>query len=199
MVVSWTQHRFAGGNLALDTANTVVLRGQPERTFDRFADPQEIVRFAKAASTFRAAELGTRPLAANASDDVREVLVDIREATDRLFRGSARSGQVDAGQLASFLSACSRGLETHSGALGGSVQRFGDPSAPITIEAAVAVSALSLLSSDMLARIRICPNCDWLFLDRSRNSSRLWCDMAVCGNRQKAKRHYRRNGGGEGA
>ena len=54
------------------------------------------------------------------------------------------------------------------------------------------VPALSLLSSDGLRRLRICPNCNWLFVDRSRNDSRLWCDMAVCGNRQKAKRHYRR-------
>ncbi|TIT75254.1 MAG: hypothetical protein E5W57_23105, partial [Mesorhizobium sp.] len=43
-----------------------------------------------------------------------------------------------------------------------------------------------------VARLRICPNCSWLFVDRSRNSSRLWCDMAVCGNRQKANRYYRR-------
>ena len=43
-----------------------------------------------------------------------------------------------------------------------------------------------------LARLRICPNCNWLFIDRSRNASRLWCDMAVCGNRRKASRHYRR-------
>ena len=42
-------------------------------------------------------------------------------------------------------------------------------------------------------RLKICPNCQWLFLDRSRNRSRAWCDMAVCGNRAKASRHYRRN------
>ena len=52
------------------------------------------------------------------------------------------------------------------------------------------VSALSLLAGDAWKRIRICPNCRWLFLDRSRNSSRLWCDMSVCGNRHKARRHY---------
>ena len=46
MAVSWTKHRFAGGALVLDTANTVVLRGDPSRTFDRFEDPAEIARFA---------------------------------------------------------------------------------------------------------------------------------------------------------
>ena len=69
---------------------------------------------------------------------------------------------------------------------------FGDPSRPIRFEAALAVSALSLLAGDAWKRVRICPNCNWLFVDRSRNSSRLWCDMSVCGNRQKARLHYER-------
>ncbi|MDX2137335.1 MAG: ABATE domain-containing protein [Chloroflexota bacterium] len=34
--------------------------------------------------------------------------------------------------------------------------------------------------------------CGWLFLDTSRNHSRRWCDMRDCGNREKARRHYRR-------
>ena len=32
------------------------------------------------------------------------------------------------------------------------------------------------------------PSCRWLFIDRSRNRSRRWCEMAVCGNRAKAGR-----------
>lgn len=35
-------------------------------------------------------------------------------------------------------------------------------------------------------------DCDWLFLDQSRNGSRRWCDMTVCGNREKARRFQRR-------
>ena len=34
MAVEWTQHRFTGGVLALDTTNTVVLRNDPARRFD---------------------------------------------------------------------------------------------------------------------------------------------------------------------
>ncbi|HKY50726.1 MAG TPA: CGNR zinc finger domain-containing protein [Candidatus Limnocylindria bacterium] len=31
-------------------------------------------------------------------------------------------------------------------------------------------------------------NCRRLFIDRSRNRTRRWCDMAACGNRAKQRR-----------
>jgi predicted RNA-binding Zn ribbon-like protein len=38
-------------------------------------------------------------------------------------------------------------------------------------------------------RTKICPSdtCRWAFFDESRNRSRRWCSMAVCGNREKGK------------
>jgi predicted RNA-binding Zn ribbon-like protein len=53
-------------------------------------------------------------------------------------------------------------------------------------------SAAELASHEERHQIRECAaeNCAWLFLDRSKNGSRRWCDMAVCGNRAKARRHY---------
>ena len=192
MTVSWTPHRFTGGMLALDTANTVVLRNDAEKTFDRFADPAEIARFADAASGFRRGELGGRQLEAASPDAIAPVVLSIRETTDRLFRGAVSKGALAAGDLAAFLRACASGLERSPSEIGAPGRPFGDPATPIAFETALAVSALSLLRDDTVARLRICPNCTWLFVDRSRNSSRLWCDMAVCGNRQKASRHYRR-------
>lgn len=56
-------------------------------------------------------------------------------------------------------------------------------------------SAADLLTSDELDRVRECADdrgCGWLFLDKSRNRSRRWCDMKECGNRAKAKRFYKR-------
>ncbi|WP_202333220.1 CGNR zinc finger domain-containing protein [Mesorhizobium sp. L-8-3] len=190
MAVSWTAHRFAGGVLALDAANTVVLRGDP-RGFDRFAEPIEIARFAEAAGRFRREELGNRRLSVADPEAVRPLVLEIREATDSLFRGAVQKGRYGGGALPRLLRACAAGLEGHDD-LGLGERPFGDPATPLAFEAALAVSALSLLSTGTTARLRICPNCNWLFLDRSRNSSRLWCDMAVCGNRQKARRHYRR-------
>jgi predicted RNA-binding Zn ribbon-like protein len=192
MAVTWTQHRFSGGVLALDVVNTVVLRGDAARTFDRFDDPVEIARFAEAASNFRAEELGGRVLAVADPHEIAPTVLAIRETTDRLFRGAASEGLVATAALPDFLEACAAGLRGHASFVDAPGKPFGDPATPIALEAALAVSALSLMSQDSLRRLRICRNCNWLFLDRSRNGSRLWCDMAVCGNRQKARRHYRR-------
>jgi predicted RNA-binding Zn ribbon-like protein len=43
-------------------------------------------------------------------------------------------------------------------------------------------------------RIKRCGNdqCRWLFIDRSKNRSRQWCESATCGNRQRVRRFRRR-------
>ena len=55
-------------------------------------------------------------------------------------------------------------------------------------------SAADLLTGPRRARVRQCdnPECRYLFLDASKAGNRRWCDMASCGNRAKAHRHYRR-------
>lgn len=59
---------------------------------------------------------------------------------------------------------------------------------------AVAQSAAELLISAELSQVRWCGGCDcgWLFLDTSRNRSRQWCDMKVCGNLAKVRRFRER-------
>jgi predicted RNA-binding Zn ribbon-like protein len=58
----------------------------------------------------------------------------------------------------------------------------------------IAQAAAGLLTSEDTARIHQCKSaaCRWLFLDMSRNHSRCWCDMKICGNRMKARRFQRR-------
>jgi predicted RNA-binding Zn ribbon-like protein len=40
-------------------------------------------------------------------------------------------------------------------------------------------------------RLKACraDDCKWAFIDTARNRTRIWCDMAVCGNREKARRY----------
>jgi predicted RNA-binding Zn ribbon-like protein len=44
------------------------------------------------------------------------------------------------------------------------------------------------------ARLKACRSqlCKWLFYDRSRNRSAVWCSMAVCGNRTKTRAYRAR-------
>jgi predicted RNA-binding Zn ribbon-like protein len=43
-------------------------------------------------------------------------------------------------------------------------------------------------------RMKICPadDCRWVYYDASRNSSRRWCSMKVCGNRNKTRSYRQR-------
>src|SRR3954466_1984002 len=43
-------------------------------------------------------------------------------------------------------------------------------------------------------RLKACPadDCEWAFYDWSKNGSGTWCDMAVCGNRAKARAYRER-------
>ena len=46
-------------------------------------------------------------------------------------------------------------------------------------------------------RLKACPadDCEWAFYDRSRNHSRTWCKMGVCGNRSKVRAFRERRSG----
>ena len=50
------------------------------------------------------------------------------------------------------------------------------------------------------ARIKACRavDCEWAFIDTSKNHSRAWCSMQVCGNREKARSFRERHRAGEG-
>lgn len=45
-----------------------------------------------------------------------------------------------------------------------------------------------LVTSEDINCIKQCGNCGYLFVDNSKNNSRKWCSMEICGNRVKARR-----------
>ena len=59
----------------------------------------------------------------------------------------------------------------------------------------LAEAASQLMLSNAMEQVRACgaDNCRWLFLDTSKNHTRRWCDMKVCGNRMKARRFQARH------
>lgn len=60
----------------------------------------------------------------------------------------------------------------------------------------IALAAEQLLTAGPIDRLRACEadTCRWLFLDKTKNHSRRWCDMKVCGNRMKMARFKGRAG-----
>jgi predicted RNA-binding Zn ribbon-like protein len=56
-------------------------------------------------------------------------------------------------------------------------------------------SAFDILTDEDYAKIKECPACGWLFLDRTKNNKRRWCSMTDCGSKDKAARYYQRKQG----
>lgn len=79
--------------------------------------------------------------------------------------------------------------------LSGEVPRL----APVLTGAAGGVSRLLVAVAESAAdgtwsRLKTCPadTCRWAFYDTSKNRSKTWCDMAVCGNRRKTRAYRAR-------
>ena len=62
-----------------------------------------------------------------------------------------------------------------------------------------AVLAWDALRVSSPGRLRPCANseCRLFLIDRSKPNTARWCSMAICGNRMKARRHYRRAHSGD--
>jgi predicted RNA-binding Zn ribbon-like protein len=56
----------------------------------------------------------------------------------------------------------------------------------------LAHATVELLADAPLDRLKRCAGCRWLFLDASKNRSRHWCSMEVCGKHAKMRRYVER-------
>lgn len=196
--------KLVGGRLCLDFVNTVDWRGtdHPKEWLTSF---DEFVQWAVHAGaidrrTAEALMAAGRARPAEAAEALREALA-LREAMYRIFSAVAAGREAPADDLEHLNRALARALPHRRlrARPGGFDWAWEDehatawdrPLRPILI------SAAELLTSPDLARVRRCADheCGWLFLDRSRNRSRRWCAMKDCGNRAKARRHYRRKRG----
>ena len=115
--------------------------------------------------------------------ELRHVL-DVRQALQDVVRGDQRP---------TVLAPALRGV-ARIPALAGD-QITWTLSVPPERELAVrAVLAWDALAGHSPGRLRPCANdeCRLFLIDHSRANTARWCSMAACGNRMKARRHYRR-------
>ncbi len=196
------QFDLSGGHLALDLANTVSRRDDPVRRKDHLESYPEFVSFlrqSKLISLKTANALHGRTLR-RVSETRRSFgkVIKLRESVYRVFAATVQRKIVSAADLKTINDFAIEALRHRqlAPANGGySWEWIANDKNPLDrFLWPVAQAATDLLTSDQLKIVRFCeaPDCQWLFLDRSRNRSRRWCDMTSCGNRAKARRHYRR-------
>lgn len=181
--------QLVGGRPCLDFINTEgdVRNGPPER-IDSYVD---LLAWSVLAGVLDAEE--AERLAESGSPAVVERAVELREALYRIFSATIAKEpvlpadrQVLDAELAISLS--HKRLIPTDGSWRWEFVGEGVDSMLWRL----ADDACELLTSPDLDRVRECSGdtCSWLFLDKSRNRSRRWCDMADCGNRAKARRFY---------
>ena len=187
---------FVGGRLCLDfvnTANRVEGAACDERltTFDDVLVLGQRLGLIDAAASARLARRAADEPATAAAG--LAAIVDLRDALWRLF---AKADDDRTSDLARLNQAIGDGgaLKLVMSAGGLAIDAGDDPTA--WLSRPVAYSALELLTSARLTRVKTCPGmrCGWIFLDESPNARRRWCSMETCGNRAKARRFYRAHG-----
>jgi predicted RNA-binding Zn ribbon-like protein len=192
---------LSGGALALDFVNT--LDERRAAPIERLKEYGGLLDWAAQAGPFSSTEGETLLTAAKLNparaDEVLKAAIRLREflfeAIQVLVAGKHLS---DAAlkTLNEWISKASRRRRlVMSGP--GLVWSWGQISVePDAVLWCVVDSAASIFASDDLrSRLRICggSSCAWVFLDFSPKQNRHWCDMSVCGNRAKARRHYQRS------
>jgi predicted RNA-binding Zn ribbon-like protein len=189
---------YVGGDPALDLINTVdwTSRG-PEN--ERLESYEQFTRWAEGAGVIDAAtgrrlrRLGEPRRRAAAA--ALEGALEARGILHQLFSAIAR-GEPSEPQLARFNRVLGKAVSALEiapveGPGTGYRQRWqGEESDPRALVWRVLWSAASLLQSDEIGNVRVCDgdDCGWMYVDRSRNGFRRWCQMRTCGTREKTRR-----------
>jgi predicted RNA-binding Zn ribbon-like protein len=189
-----------GGALCLDFANTTSTRSQEPRR-DYLSSYGELLAWSRHAGILAGDQVealkGQASLQPDAAASVLERAIALREAIYRVFAAIAHGQTPAPVDLAAINAALHQALArlevvpTNDGFRWGWTQGEGDLDCML---GPIMRSAADLLTSGSVRRVSQCARegCDWLFVDTSKNHSRRWCTMNVCGSRVKMHRYYRR-------
>jgi predicted RNA-binding Zn ribbon-like protein len=189
---------LSSGALALDFANTVG-GTHVSPTHDHLRSYGDIARFAVLAGGLPSS--AAKGLAERAERDptraeaVYELGIALRESIWAVFSALASGESPRDADLALIGDAAASGAARSRLVYDKDGVGWSLPSDSEELERPlwdIARSAAELLTSGEHDRVKQCASttCEWVFLDRSRNRSRRWCDMSDCGNRAKARRFH---------
>jgi len=192
---------FSGGFLCLDFANTLggSRLNSPSEDMPGYPEMLEWSRQAGLISAEQQQMLSEKSRQApQETARVYRRAVDLRESFFRIFSTIARDGAPAQADLDILNAELERALPRLRVAQVS--DRFewvwsGDHMELDAMLGPVARSAAELMTSTSLEQVRECESddCTWLFLDRTKNHSRMWCDMKSCGNRAKVRRYRERH------
>lgn len=120
----------------------------------------------------------------------------LRSALRALCSANA-SGDLDRGAAPVLNAAAERaGLRVRFGEDGGAELESGAEGVDGAHGRLLAIVAASMRAGSW-ERLKICrsDDCRWAFYDASKNHSRAWCSMSLCGNRAKARSFRERHAG----
>ena len=192
------KYKLLGGDLSLDFVNTVNWRNRNEPD-ELLKTSQDLIRWGLETDILSEPETDKMNHWAHknksTADNVLVQAKDLRESLHHIFKGIIEGNEPNENDLNVINYELSEML-THL-QLSYSKNQFKleiekDNTLDYVIWHIVR-SASKLLTSDKLDRVKECEDdeCGWLFIDESKNRSRRWCSMEDCGNRNKARRHYR--------
>jgi predicted RNA-binding Zn ribbon-like protein len=188
-----------GGPLCLNFTNTAHGRGTRDHT-DNIVDYAALIAWSRHAQAIAAgeadrllADAGRHPRAA---ETVRRRAIELRERLHRCFLALSRGARPEPADLSGINEELSHALP-HARLKpddGGYAWAWDDDPALDRVLWPIVRSATQLLTAPELPRVKPCAGraCSWLFLDTSKNGSRRWCEMEVCGSRAKARSYYAR-------
>ena len=185
------QLRIVGGDPSLDFVNTE--DGDPP--MECLRGYGDLVAWSVRAGLFSADEgerlMGEADRRPEDAEAVYHEALRLRGALQDVFRAVAEGGDAPERGLETL-----RGYEREALSRGKLVQGDGgfswewkDGRDLTRMLWSVAHAATRLLTSGDLVRLKLCAGCYWVFLDASRNRSRRWCTMEVCGTDEKMRRY----------
>jgi predicted RNA-binding Zn ribbon-like protein len=193
--------RLLGDRLCLDFANTIEgpRSARPEEFLHSYAD---LVRWGYHARALGRDEverlLDESVHLPNGAAVVFDRAIALREAITRVFSAVAARATPQASDLALLQTEYVRALRQSRLEPAGDRFDWGSAANALALDrplGVIARSAIDVLTTDDLSRVKECPgadDCGWLFYDTSKNGSRKWCSMEGCGSRLKMRRQYAR-------